>query len=171
MTTGERTLGARRRWLALSVATLVATVSYWAILIAFASSDQSPAELSLGSLALGLVIVPFVFLALAIVSAHPAVPMAALGGLGLFLLFAPPIALFFDPVTGLVSGFGAGAVVAMRLEEVHSRRSRAVAVTLAVVSTVAGLLVFPPVAVAFGPALPFVAIGSADVWREGRVPS
>lgn len=172
MTASEGTVGRRRRWLALSAATLVGTVSYWAVVLAFATAEREGAtEPSLGALAFGLAITPLVFVTLAAASGHPSVTVGALAGMGLFLLVAPLLALFVDPVTGMVAGFGAGAVVAMRREQVHGLRPRAVAVVIGLVAVVVGLFVFPPVAVAFGPAVPFVAVGAADGWQERRVDS
>lgn len=165
-------IGRRRRWLALSAATLVGTVSYWAVVLAFATAEREGAtEPSLGALAFGLAITPLVFVTLSAASGHPSITVGALAGMGLFLLVAPPIALLVDPVTGMVAGFGAGAVLAMRREEAHSLRSRGAAVALGTVAVLLGLFVLLPVAVAFGPAVPFVAVGAADGWRERRVGS
>jgi hypothetical protein len=163
-------IGRRRRWLALSAATLVGTISYWAVVLAFATAEREGAsEPSLAALAFGLAITPLVFVTLAAASGHPSATVGALAGMGLFLLVAPLIALFVDPVTGMVAGFGAGAVVGMRKEEVHDFRSRSVAVGFGVVAVLVGLFALPPVAIAFGPAVPFVAVGVADGWRERHV--
>lgn len=170
MKSANGSIGRRRRWLALSAATLVGTVAYWAVVLAFATAEREGAsEPSMAALAFGLAITPLVFVTLAAASGHPSTTVGALSGMGLFLLVAPLLALFVDPVTGMVSGFGAGAVVAMRREEAHGYRSRALAVGLGVVAVLVGLFVFPPIAVAFAPAVPFVAVGIADGRRERRI--
>lgn len=158
----------RRRWVALTVATLVLQFAYWPMV---GSLVQGGAELA-GLLWLGLAVTPFVFLVLAFASSHPRAPGATGRAMGLFLLIALPVALV-DVVVGLVAGFGAGAVLTLRAEEdVHSRRARIVAVVAAAVYVLALLLleglvpVLGPFAVVSGAVIPLAVVGMADEVTE-----
>jgi hypothetical protein len=80
----------------------------------------------------------------------------------------PTSALAADAVTGIVAGVGAGGIAALRADDAHSWRSRALAVAFAVVYTfvlvrMASALVLLP-----APIFPFTAIGIADHLSERR---
>jgi hypothetical protein len=155
----------RRTWLAITIATLLATVSYWAILFGFlvsvAGLEDQPEGFGAGALALGLALVPFVYVALAFLSGHKRAPTAAVLGMFLFLLVGSPV-FVFNRVMGLVAGFGAGAVLSLRREERHRIRTRVAAVALGL--GVLGLLLVavPQVGLAIAPAIPFTAVGLAN---------
>src|SRR4029453_16108304 len=105
--------------------------------------------LALG-LAVGLAVIPFVFVALAFLSEHPRAPGAVLRAMGWALLVGiPASALAGDAVTGIVAGVGAGGIQALRMDYPQNWRARAVAVLVASVYTlvlvrVAGALVLLP---------------------------
>ena len=89
--------------------------------------------------------------------------------MGLALLVGLPVsALAGDAITGIVAGVGAGGCVALRRDEGHSLRTRAVAVafaalyTLVLVRSVSALALLP------APVLPLTAIGVADHVSERR---
>ncbi len=87
--------------------------------------------------------------------------------MGLFLLVGIPLGAF-DIVTGLVAGFGAGAVVAVRADEHHTRLSRVVAVALAVVYTFVLVRFVEEAALIAAAILPFLSVGMADSFTEWR---
>jgi hypothetical protein len=162
-------LSSRRRWVSLTAATIVLQFSYWPIIGSLGAGEAGDA----GLLWLGLAVVPFVFLVLAFTSGHPRAPGATGLAMGLFLLIALPVALL-DLLVGLVAGFGAGAVLALRFDpERHSRRGRAIAVTAASVYTLALVLlqhllpVLGPFAVVSGAVIPLAVVGIADEAAEG----
>ncbi len=157
------------------VATLVLVVAFWALLAGMvaAATDDSPGSegepaLALG-LAVGLAVIPFVFVALAFLSEHPRAPAAVLRAMGWALLVGiPASALAGDAVTGIVAGVGAGGIQALRMDEPQNWRARALAVLVASVYTlvlarVAGALVLLP-----APVFPLTAIGIADHLSERR---
>jgi hypothetical protein len=163
-----------RKWRAILVATLVLVVAFWALLaglVAAASDDSSgDAEPSAAiGLAVGLTVIPFVFVALAFLSEHPRAPGAVVRAMGWSLLVGIPVsALAADAVTGIVAGVGAGGIQALRMDDPENWRARAVGVLVAatytfVLARVAGGFVLLP-----APIFPLTAIGVADHLSERR---
>lgn len=161
----------RRKWLAIALATLVMSTSYWFIVygaVAGATDDGPP---STPPFALGLALVPFAFMALAFLSRKDDAPWATFTAMGLFLVVGLPIGLF-NPVIGLVAGFGMGGAVTLRTEQgIPWRRPRALGVLAAVVYTAFILLIAPGFGVLTGSVVPFAASGIADQVVEGRMAS
>ena len=89
--------------------------------------------------------------------------------MGLWLVIGIPFAAL-DLVTGLVAGFGAAAVVTVRAEEEHTKKSRIIAVSLTVVYTLALVQFAPDAALVGGAMLPFLAVGVADSIMERKTP-
>jgi hypothetical protein len=168
-------LSPAKKWRAIMVATLVLVVAFWALLaglVAGATDDSSGSEAepnaALG-LAVGVAVIPFVFVALAFLSEHPRAPGAVVRAMGWSLLVGIPVsALAGDAVTGIVAGVGAGGIQALRMDEPQNWRARACAVVVAAAYTfalarVAGGLVLLP-----APIFPLTAIGIADHLSERR---
>jgi hypothetical protein len=167
-------LSPARKWRAIMIATLVLVVAFWALLaglVAAATDDSSGSEephAALG-LAVGLTVVPFVFVALAFLSEHPRAPGAVVRAMGWSLLVGIPVsALAGDAVTGIVAGVGAGGIQALRMDAPQNWRARAWAVVVAaaytfVLARIAGGLVLLP-----APVFPLTAIGIADHLSERR---
>ena len=158
-------LEARRRWTAIAVATAVLVPAFWALLVGAVAeaSDDGSAGLTVVGLAVGLCVVPFVFVALAFLSRHPDAPMAVVRAMGLFVVVGLVVSAFaLEPVTGIVAGIGAGGVVALRRGESEPLRPRVLGVVVASAYAFvlahalgAGVLVMAPV-------LPLTALGVAD---------
>lgn len=155
----------RRRWLAVLLATVMMVASYVLFLYALvvAAADETTFAGGLIGVALGLV--PGVFAVAAFVSQHPNAIAATFAASAIWLVFTIPIGVG-DLATGMVTGFGAGGIFAFRLGEHHTRRSRVLAVALAVVYTIVLRRFFPEVGLFAGAPLPFLAIALADVYRE-----
>ena len=163
-------VSAKRKWAAISVATVIMAVSVWLMLygavegaVAYETAAPGP------PFALGLALVPFAFLALAFISGHP----AAAGAVVVALLVAIPVALPLaalarDVVTGVAAGYGAGGVVALRREYFHSRQARIVAVVLTATYVFAVLRIDAAAGVTAACLLPFAALGIADLAMEWR---
>jgi len=119
------------------------------------------------ALALGLASIPFVFIVLAFLSEHPKAPAAVLKAMGLALVVGIPVsALAADALTGIVTGVGAGAIVALRLEQTHSYRGRMLAILLTGLATFVLVRLVGSAALLPAPILPFTAIGVADHLAE-----
>jgi hypothetical protein len=172
---GMQPLSPAKKWRAIMVATLVLVVAFWALLaglVAEATEDGSGSEAepnaALG-LAVGVAVIPFVFVALAFLSEHPRAPGAVVRAMGWSLLVGIPVsALAGDAVTGIIAGVGAGGIQALRMDEPQNWRARAWAVVVAAAYTfalarVAGALVLLP-----APIFPLTAIGIADHLSERR---
>jgi hypothetical protein len=156
----------KTRWLALTAATMVYQFSYWPI-VAGATADTDPVaaealEMGVGMVAFGLALVPFVFLVLAFASRHLQAPMAALKGMGLFLLIGLPLGLF-DVAVGTAVGYAAGAVPALRgVAGVDVRRRRWIAVGVLFVYLAVLRVLVPPFALLSGAVLPLMIHGLVD---------
>jgi hypothetical protein len=172
---GAEPLSPRRKWQTITVATLALVPGYWGLLaglVAMASDDDGSSAVApnpAAALALGLAVVPFVYVVLAFMSGHPRAPGAVLRAMGLSLLVGITVsALTADAVTGIVAGVGAGGIVALRMDGPHNWQARALAVLGAalytfVLARTAGALVLLP-----APVFPFTAIGFADHLSERR---
>jgi hypothetical protein len=166
-------LSPQRKWRAITLATLLLTPALWSLLAGFVAiaaddSDRTPgAPNAAAAIALGLVLIPFVFVVLAFMSEHPRAPMAVVKAMGLFLLVGIPVsAVAADAVTGIVAGVGAGGIVALRADDPHNWRARALAVVAA--SAYAFVLVRAAGAMTLlsAPIFPFTSIGIADHLSE-----
>ena len=119
-----------------------------------AREDPNPAA----AVAFGLALVPFVFLALAVMSEHPSVPGAVLRAMGWPSWSGPIVSgVVGDAVTGVVAGLGAGGIVALRMDARQNYRARVWAVVFAAAYTaflvaVTGAMVLFP-----APIFPFTA--------------
>lgn len=155
------------------MATLLLVPGYWAILVGLvvANTENPSLDINPGAaVALGLALVPFVFVVLAFMSEHPRAPGAVLRAMGLALLVGLPIsALAGDAVTGIVAGVGAGGVVALRADMAHSMKARALAVLIAAAYTYVLVRAAGPVALLPAPILPFTGIGIADHLSERKM--
>jgi hypothetical protein len=168
---GLEPLAPERKWRAILVATVLLVPAFWALLAGLvADATESPGGPNpAAAVAFGLALVPFVFLALAVLSEHPRAPGAVVKAMGLALLVGIPVsAVIGDAVTGVVAGLGAGGIVALRMDPVHGWRPRAWAVVVASAYTVflvaftGGLVLLP------APIFPFTALGIADHLSERR---
>jgi hypothetical protein len=167
---GAEPLSPRKKWRAITLATLVVAPAFWSVLagvVAVGSDDpQAPAPAPL--IAFGLALVPFVFIVLAFLSEHPRAPGAVVRAMMLSLIVGIPIsAVAPDAVTGFVAGLGAGGIAALRADPIHSWKARAAAVTV-VTLFVFLLVMVSDVALLLAPALPFTSIGVADQIVERR---
>lgn len=141
---GMTPLPPRRKWRAITAASVLLVPALW-----------SPA--------IGFALVPFVFLALAMLSEHPRPPAATLRAMGLFLIVGALTAVVaVDAVTGFVAGVGAGGIVALRADEPHSWQSRAVAVAVAAAYTFLLVRIAGELALLPAPVFAFTGIGVAD---------
>lgn len=170
-TAGAAPLPPRRKWRAITIATLLLIPSYWSILIGLVAvvSDRTNAPPAGPFIAFGLCLIPFVFVALAFSSEHPRAAGAVVKAMILTVVVGIPVsALAADAVTGLVAGVGAGGVVALRADEGDTWRVRATAVAAASLYVFLIVRVAGDVAVLLTPILPFTSIGVADHLSERR---
>src|SRR5690606_4111497 len=131
---GLEPLSPQRKWRAIGLATLLLAPAAWSLLaglVALAADEpDDPAPAAAGAaIALGLCLIPFVYLVLAFASEHPRWPSAVLRAMGLCLLVGVlASAAAADAVTGIVAGLGAGGVAALRRDPAHDLRTRGWAV-------------------------------------------
>jgi hypothetical protein len=162
-------LDPRRKWLVITIATILLVPAFWALLAGLVADAVDTAEepAAPGALALGLAILPFVFMTLAFGSGHRRAPGAVLKAMGLCLVVGLTVsALAMDGVTGIIAGVGAGGVVALRADEDHSRRYRILAVVAATLYTFVLVRTVGAMALLPAPVLPLTGIGVADHLSE-----
>ena len=108
---GSAPLPPQRKWRAITIATLLLAPAMWSLLIGLVAraSDDANAPTAAPLVALGLCLIPFVYIALAWLSEHPRPSSAVAKAMGLCLVIGiPASALAQDAITGLVAGIGAG---------------------------------------------------------------
>jgi len=130
-------------------------------------SDPAIGEAPLAALALGLALVPVVFLVVAFGSRHPRAPTAVLHAMGVALLVGLPLAAV-DVVTGLMAGFGAGGAIALAQEEDDSLVARFVAIGFMTLYVAVLLRWLVEAGVFGGAVLPLVTVAAADEIMERR---
>lgn len=166
---GTETPSEGRRWLAVVLATVIMLLSYLLFVYSLAALSGEETEFAGALLGIALGLVPGVFVVAAFVSQNQTTVRSGLAATGLWLVVALPLALV-DLATGLVAGFGLGGVVAFRLGQGNTRRSRVIAVLLCVVYTFIVQRISPRLGLFAGAPLPFLAIAAADMYveRAGR---
>lgn len=156
----------KRKWQAITLATLVLVPAYWAMLAGLvdtAVDDVEPAGNPAAFIALGLALIPFVFIVLAFLSGHPRAPAAVVKAMLLSLLVGVVVsALAADAVSGIVAGVGAGGVVALAPEPGQERRPRVVGVVVATAYTFVLVRTIAELALLPAPVFPLTALGLAD---------
>lgn len=122
---------------------------------------------SIGLVGIGMSIslMPIAFVVAGMVSRKPDWYIWVLAAMGLAIAVGLPLMYFRNPLAALLAGFSAGAVVALDRPEGTDWHARAIAAFLVAVVVVLGMQVQPLffVLAAIGPALPFTAIGVADI--------
>ncbi len=169
---GAAPLSPRRKWRAITLATLLLVPAYWSVLVGLVSmavEDPGNAPNAGPFIAFGLCLVPFVFIALAFLSEHPRAPQAVVKAMALALLVGIPVsALAADAVTGFVAAIGAGGIVSLRADLSDSWKARALGVLVAAVYTFLMVRLAGDLVLIVAPALPLSAIGVADHLSERR---
>jgi hypothetical protein len=168
---GLSPLTPQRKWRAITLASLLLAPAMWALLaglVTVASDDAQGPQPAL-AIALGLSLIPFVYMALAFASEHPRAPGATVRAMGMCLVVGIPVsALAGDAVTGLVAGIGSGGAVALRRDDVHDVRTRAWSVVVGAGYTFLLARVAGPVVLLAAPVFPFTGLGLADHYAEWR---
>lgn len=168
---GLQPLSPERRWRAIALATVLLAPALWALLVGLvaAADDDANAPAAAPAIALGLALLPFVFITLAFLSEHPRAPQAVVRAMALCLLVGIIVsAVAADAVSGVVAGVGAGGIAALRTDRDHDWRLRAGAVAIATVYCFVLARVAGPVVLVAAPIFPFTGIGLADHFAEWR---
>ena len=168
---GVQPLSPRRKWRAITIATLLLVPGYWSLVTGLVAegSHKESAPFAAPYIAFGLVLLPFVFLVLAFLSEHPRASAATAWALILTILVGAPVSGFAgDAVTGFVAEVGAGGIVALRADVSHSWKARAIAILAASAYVFILLRSASVIGLLLAPVLPFTSIGVADHLSERR---
>jgi hypothetical protein len=145
--------------------------SYFPYAAAFIDPGASEVTIDPGLVGIALVVAPFVFVVVGLVSRNPMAPKRVLLSMGLLLALGLALGLI-SPVLGASAGFGVGVALCLRLPDIPDQmRRRLIAVALAVVYTMLLLFVAPPAGVVTGAIVPTLMVGFADeygAWRRAR---
>jgi hypothetical protein len=144
--------------------------SYFPYAAAFISEGGEP-SVDPALVGIALVVAPFVFVVVGLVSRNALAPKRILLAMGLLVAIGLSLGLI-SPVLGASAGFGVGVALCLRLPDIPEQlRRRLVAVGLAVLYTMALLFVAPPAGVITGAIVPILMVGFADeygAWRAFR---
>jgi len=170
-TGGVVPLTPKRKWQTITVATLLLVPAFWSMLAGMVAAAADDGDEVVGNpaafIALGLALIPFVFVVLAFMSEHPRAPGAVVKAMGLSLLVGVFVsAVAADAVSGIVAGVGAGGLVALRPEPDQTWKPRAIAVAVATVYSFALVRTAPLLALLPAPIFPLTALGLADQWED-----
>jgi hypothetical protein len=163
----EKDQSYRRSWFAIGIATMIVLVSYGALLVAVVAARSDTPDAAGPAFAVGFALVPIVFVALAFLSGRRNAAIQVLKAMGVWLLVALPLGLF-NPVFGLVLGFGLGGVLTLRERETDTWKVRSIAVVIVAVYTLGMLFVFPGLGLLSGGLLPISVLGIADTYTQNR---
>lgn len=159
-------LTARQRWIAITLATVVAQLAYWPTLVGTVAPSED-IEPQLGMLAVGLALVPFALATLAFASRHANAAGATVRAMGLFLLVGIPLGVFV-PVFGVAIGLAAGGVVALRGPDgVRTLRWRWIGVAGLAIYLLVLFELAPQLGLLTGATVPFALHGLIDQGAEG----
>jgi len=118
-----------------------------------------------------LVVAPFVFVVVALVSRNAMAPRRILLAMALLLGLGLSIGLI-SPVLGASAGLGVGTALTLKVPDIPDQmRRRIIAVAFAVAYTMLLLFVAPPAGVLTGAIVPTLMVGFADeygAWRRAR---
>ena len=130
-----------------------------------ADPDRDTITIATAGVALAVLLVPGGLAAAAFVSRPPDAPIAVLTGMALAVGIGLPLLWFRNPLAALIAGYAAGAVVAVARPEHTGWHKRAVGAGIVALITLGGMAIaFVPTAV-IAPALPFMAMGIADLFE------
>jgi uncharacterized integral membrane protein len=139
--------------------------AYVMFIFSFTTMTSEESVFAGGLLGIALGLPPVVFFVASFVSNNPTSIRSSLIAWGLWLIPVLVIGLF-DLATGLVAGFGAGGVVALRMEKSASRLARVGAVVACAVYTYIVQRIAPEFGLFAGAPLPFLAIAAVDSYVE-----
>jgi len=163
-----------QRWRAILLATLLLAPAVWSVLIGLvaAGADGEPGAPGTAALVVGLALLPFSFVVLAVSSEHPHVGASVGRAVGLLLLVGIPVsAVAGDAVTGIVAGVGAGGMASLRADPLHDWRWRAGSVAIGAAYCFVLARTAGPIVLVVAPVFPFSGLGLADHlagWRGQR---
>jgi hypothetical protein len=169
---GAEPLSPQRKWRAITLATVLLVPAFWSLLaglVAWGAHQQRAAPNPGAALALGLALIPFVFIVLSFLSHHQRAASAVWKAMGLTLLVGIPVSVIAgDGVTGIVAGIGTGGIVALRSDVAHSWTIRAWAVLAAAAYAFVLVRIGGSMALLPAPILPLTGLGIADHIAERR---
>jgi hypothetical protein len=144
--------------------------SYFPYAAAFIDGEEG-VTVDPGLLGVALVVAPFVFVVVALVSKNTRAPSQILLAMALLLGLGLSIGLI-SPILGASAGFGVGVAITLKRPDIPDQmRRRILAVVFAVVYTTLLLFIAPPAGVVTGAVVPMLMVGFADeygAWRQTR---
>jgi hypothetical protein len=142
--------------------------SYFSYAAAFIQPEGGEQAIDARLVGIALVIAPFVFVVVALVSRNPRAPRMVMVSMGLLLALGLAFGLV-SPVLGAAAGFGVGTALCLKLPDIPGQMTRRIiAVALAIAYTTALLFVATPAGVLSGAVVPILMVGFADEYGTWR---
>lgn len=142
--------------------------SYFPYAASFGNSEDGTVAIDLGLVGIALVIAPFVFVTLALVSLNKEGPKRVMYSMVLLIPIALSIGLL-SPVVGATAAFGVGGALSLRRPDTYGvLRRRLWSVVVSVLYTLILLVSITPAGVFAGGVLPLLMIGFADEYTEWK---
>lgn len=125
-------------------------------------------------MAIALVVAPFVFITVGLVSRNPGMAKKVLWAMGLLLTLGLGVGLL-SPVLGAAAGFGVGIALTLNLPDIPGQQKRRmIGVGFALAYMTLMLFVLTPAGVLAGAVVPGLMVGFADeygAWAQTRAPA
>lgn len=156
---------ARRKWLAAGVGTLLIIPIFSLVVAAIVAADEeSDLEANPGLLVtIAMILVPVTLYLVARLSRKEKALMSAAWGTTTAMLVTAALSMaWWEPVSPMVAGLGAGGILTLRRHPETTTAARVAAVVLAVLYTGLMVSVLPQLSVAIAPILPLTSIAGAD---------
>ncbi|WP_370326888.1 hypothetical protein [Euzebya sp.] len=163
---GGQPLSLRARWLTIAAGTVALQFSFWPVVGAVAAAADQGSDIG-GPLALGLALVPLVLGVVAFGSRRHAAAGALLKAMGVFLVIGLPLCLL-DVALGMLVGYGAAGIVALRPSDPPSTRWRWIALGGVALYVLVLLAFVPGLALLTASIVPFTVLGLVDQAWEAK---
>jgi hypothetical protein len=161
----------RRKWLAVGIGTLLIVPTFSLVVAAIVAADEdsdldaSPTIL----ITVAMILVPIALYLVARFSRkEKALMAAAWGTLAAMFVTAALSLAWWEPVSPMVAGLGAGGILTLRRHPATTTTARVAAVTLAAVYSGFMVALIPQLSVGIAPILPMMSVGAADGFMARR---
>jgi len=157
--------------MAAGFGTLLAIPTFWLVVAAIVAADpEGDLSANPGVLAgIAIAIVPLTMVVVAWVSRRDRMWVAAALGTATAVLIATALSFaWWEPVSPMVAGFGAGGVLTLSRHPAATTTARVLAVSIGTVYAGVMVAVAPQLSIGLGPVIPFVAVAGADAYMARR---
>jgi hypothetical protein len=130
-----------------------------------APADRAPDATTMAVYGVGLsvLLIPLALISVALISRQQDWPLMVFYGMCLAVGVGLPLLIFRNPLASLIAAYAAAAVITLSRPPGTSWRDRAIAAAIVTVVSIVGMAVAFTLTAVIAPALPFMAVGVADL--------